>query len=77
MKKKIIVAPLNWGLGHASRCVPIIHLLPNILDFVCKDTLVLDFGSTKHSICNAIENYTQSISNKDKKALLVKACDLL
>jgi len=27
MKKKIIVAPLNWGLGHAARCVPIIHFL--------------------------------------------------
>jgi uncharacterized protein (TIGR00661 family) len=25
--KKIIVAPLNWGLGHAARCVPIINLL--------------------------------------------------
>ncbi|MFY0603965.1 MAG: glycosyltransferase [Flavobacteriaceae bacterium] len=25
--KKIIVAPLNWGLGHATRCVPIIELL--------------------------------------------------
>ncbi len=25
--KKIIVAPLNWGLGHAARCVPIIHFL--------------------------------------------------
>ncbi len=25
--KKIIVAPLNWGLGHASRCVPIIQFL--------------------------------------------------
>ena len=25
--KKIIVAPLNWGLGHASRCVPIINSL--------------------------------------------------
>ncbi len=23
--KKILVCPLNWGLGHASRCVPIIH----------------------------------------------------
>ncbi|MUP44599.1 glycosyltransferase [Gramella sp. BOM4] len=23
-KKRILVAPLNWGLGHASRCVPII-----------------------------------------------------
>ena len=27
MNKKIIVAPLNWGLGHASRCVPIINSL--------------------------------------------------
>ena len=27
MAEKIIVAPLNWGLGHASRCVPIIHFL--------------------------------------------------
>ncbi len=22
--KKILVAPLNWGLGHASRCIPVI-----------------------------------------------------
>ncbi len=25
--KKILVAPLNWGLGHASRCIPIINQL--------------------------------------------------
>lgn len=25
--KKIIVAPLNWGLGHAARCIPIIKSL--------------------------------------------------
>lgn len=24
---KVIVAPLNWGLGHAARCVPIIKKL--------------------------------------------------
>lgn len=24
---KILVAPLNWGLGHASRCVPVIQTL--------------------------------------------------
>ncbi len=23
--KKIIIAPLNWGLGHATRCIPIIN----------------------------------------------------
>ncbi|WP_459211458.1 glycosyltransferase [Aquimarina rhabdastrellae] len=25
--KKILVAPLNWGLGHATRCIPIINAL--------------------------------------------------
>ncbi|MDO4191089.1 MAG: glycosyltransferase family protein [Bacteroidales bacterium] len=23
--KRILVCPLNWGLGHATRCVPVIH----------------------------------------------------
>ena len=26
-KKRILVAPLNWGLGHATRCIPIINVL--------------------------------------------------
>ncbi|WP_299062930.1 glycosyltransferase family protein [uncultured Polaribacter sp.] len=25
--KKIIIAPLNWGLGHATRCIPVINAL--------------------------------------------------
>ncbi|MFM2047904.1 MAG: hypothetical protein RI955_450, partial [Bacteroidota bacterium] len=25
--KKVLVAPLDWGLGHATRCIPIIHQL--------------------------------------------------
>jgi uncharacterized protein (TIGR00661 family) len=29
MSKNILVAPLNWGLGHATRCVPIIQELLN------------------------------------------------
>ncbi len=28
-QKKILVAPLNWGLGHATRCIPIIEALEN------------------------------------------------
>jgi len=27
MNKTILVAPLNWGLGHATRCIPIIEAL--------------------------------------------------
>lgn len=26
-KRRILVAPLDWGLGHATRCIPIIRLL--------------------------------------------------
>ena len=26
-QKRILVAPLNWGLGHATRCIPIIEAL--------------------------------------------------
>ncbi|AXT18354.1 glycosyltransferase [Flavobacteriaceae bacterium AU392] len=26
-KKRILIAPLNWGLGHATRCIPIINEL--------------------------------------------------
>jgi len=28
-KKAILIAPLNWGLGHATRCVPIINNFVN------------------------------------------------
>ena len=27
MHKNILIAPLNWGLGHATRCIPIIKAL--------------------------------------------------
>lgn len=28
-KKNILIAPLDWGLGHATRCIPIISQLKN------------------------------------------------
>jgi uncharacterized protein (TIGR00661 family) len=45
MKKKIIVAPLNWGLGHAARCVPIIHFLleHNFAPIIASDGKALTF----------------------------------
>jgi len=27
VKKRILVAPLDWGIGHATRCIPIIYSL--------------------------------------------------
>ncbi|ARV07288.1 glycosyltransferase [Polaribacter sp. SA4-10] len=43
--KKIIVAPLNWGLGHVSRCVPIIELLleNNFTPVLASDGKALEF----------------------------------
>jgi len=36
MKQKILIAPLNWGLGHAARCIPIIRAL-----LICNYTPIL------------------------------------
>lgn len=43
--KKIIIAPLNWGLGHASRCVPIINALleNNFTPIIASDGAALEF----------------------------------
>jgi hypothetical protein len=26
-QKKVLIAPLDWGLGHATRCIPVITAL--------------------------------------------------
>ena len=43
--KKIIIAPLNWGLGHATRCVPIIKELQksNFTPVIASDGTALQF----------------------------------
>lgn len=43
MKKKILVAPLNWGLGHATRCIPIINALldHNFIPIIASDGIAL------------------------------------
>lgn len=42
-RKKILVAPLNWGLGHATRCIPIINALLdyNFDVFIASDGVAL------------------------------------
>lgn len=44
MPKKILVAPLNWGLGHATRCIPIIKalLLHNFEPIIASDGAALE-----------------------------------
>lgn len=42
--KTILVAPLNWGLGHATRCIPIIKALleNNFTPIIASDGFALD-----------------------------------
>jgi spore coat polysaccharide biosynthesis predicted glycosyltransferase SpsG len=33
--KKVLIAPLDWGLGHTTRCIPIISdLLKNNIEVI-------------------------------------------
>ena len=38
----VIIAPLNWGLGHASRCIPIIHYLKS----TCRQVIIASDGTS-------------------------------
>ena len=29
-QRRILIAPLNWGLGHATRCVPLVRTLERL-----------------------------------------------
>ena len=43
MKKNILITPLNWGLGHATRCIPIIKALEenNFTPIIASDGVAL------------------------------------
>ncbi|MDW5287292.1 glycosyltransferase family protein [Formosa sp. PL04] len=43
MKKRILIAPLNWGLGHATRCIPIINqlIIHNFTPVIASDGIAL------------------------------------
>jgi UDP:flavonoid glycosyltransferase YjiC (YdhE family) len=56
--KTILIAPLNWGLGHATRCIPIIRALQglNHIPIIASDGIALDmlrkeFPYLKRSNC--------------------------
>ena len=42
-QKTILVAPLNWGLGHATRCIPVIKALleNNYIPIIASDGIAL------------------------------------
>lgn len=68
MKKKILVAPLNWGLGHATRCIPIINalLIDNFEPIIASDgsAMALLKKEFPELICLELPSYNVNYSKK-------------
>jgi uncharacterized protein (TIGR00661 family) len=62
--KKVIVAPLNWGLGHASRCIPMIKELQkhNLQPIIASDGEALKFLQQEFPKLEIIELPSYKIS---------------
>lgn len=55
--KTILVAPLNWGLGHATRCIPIINALlkENFKVIIASDGAALELLRKEFSTLETVE----------------------
>lgn len=70
MKKNILVAPLNWGLGHATRCIPIIKALEahNFNPIIASDGVALALLKKEfpHLVSVELPPYDISYAEKGK-----------
>lgn len=66
--KRILVAPLNWGLGHATRCIPIIHdlLRHGHQPFIASDGVALSLLKKEFPDLPAFELPSYKISYAEK-----------
>ncbi|MDH7912109.1 glycosyltransferase [Winogradskyella sp. SYSU M77433] len=77
-KKRILVAPLNWGLGHSTRCIPIINALiaHGFEPIIASDGLALELLKKEFPDLKAIElpsyNITYSKKANSFKLKLIK-----
>ena len=57
LTKNILVAPLNWGLGHATRCIPIIRALEenHYTPIIASDGVALDMLRKEFPYLKSIE----------------------
>ncbi len=71
-KKTILVAPLNWGLGHATRCIPIIQeLLKNNFNvIIASDGIALKILQKEFPTLDYITLPSYGISYPKKGKLL-------
>lgn len=65
-KKRVLVAPLNWGLGHATRCMPIINELiqQNVEVFIASDGTALDLLQKEYPELKLIKLPAYNVSYK-------------
>jgi len=71
-KKRILVAPLNWGLGHATRCIPIINALinHNFEVIIASDGNALELLKQEFSTLKCLEMPSYNIRYSKNKSLL-------
>ncbi len=70
----ILVAPLNWGLGHATRCVPLIHKLQerNFNVILAADGRAWDFFREEFPDMMLIRLPSQKITYPVKGSFMLK-----
>lgn len=71
-KKRILVAPLNWGMGHATRCIPIINALEEegYEPVIASDGVALQLLKKEFSHLESIELPSYNITySKTKRGL--------
>ena len=70
--RRILVAPINWGLGHATRCIPIINKLEE-MDFtpiIASDGAALALLKKEFSHLEAFELPSYNITYTSRGSLL-------
>ncbi|WP_309477230.1 hypothetical protein [Tenacibaculum aquimarinum] len=76
LQRKIIIAPLNWGLGHATRCIPVINALisEKFIPIIASDGKALDFLKKEFPNLESIElpSYHIKYGKNLKLSLILK-----
>lgn len=69
-EKNILVAPLNWGLGHATRCIPIIRALEEngFRPILASDGIALEMLKKEFPHLTALELPSYEIEYSKKAA---------
>lgn len=68
--KIILIAPLNWGLGHATRCIPIIKALQenNYIPIIATDGVALELLRKEFPYIKTLELPSYKIEYAKNKA---------